>query len=191
MDGLDPRTVTRLLNHAAEGDGSSAAELLPLVYDQLRQLAASYFRDERVGHTLEPTALVHEAFVRLVGTTEIEWQSKAQFFTIASRAMRNALIDHARAKKRLKRGGDGHRLTLIGNEAASIGTDPIDLMALDESLTALAHLDQRKAALVELRFFAGLTSDEAADILQIARSTASQDWRFARAWLLNQLGQEN
>ncbi len=181
---------TRLLQAAARGEDGAAAELLPLVYDELRGLAAAYFREESGGHTLQPTALVHEAYVRLIDLETVEWRSRAQFFVIASRAMRNILVDHARARGRLKRGGDRRRITLAAADAELAGAagpaladDGVDLERLDDALRRLAEMDERKARLVELRFFAGLDERTAADVLGMARSTASEHWRMARAWL--------
>lgn len=188
-----PGDATRLLQQAAAGEHAAAADLLPLVYDELRTLAGAYFRDEQGDHTLQPTALVHEAFLKLVGDRGIAWESRAQFFVIAAKAMRHVLIDHARTRGRQKRGGQWGRVSVNVAEAAvargradTPGGDPNDLMdveRLDQALEALAALDERAARLVELRFFAGLDEREAAEVLGIARSTASESWRFARAWL--------
>lgn len=182
--------VTRLLNAAAEGNGSAANDLVPLVYDALRALAADLFLDERRQHTLEPTALVHEAYVRLVRQEGVDWQSRAQFYVIAAKAMRHILVDHARGRDRKKRGGGWGRVTLDGVHAPSPDDDSLDMVDLHEALDALAKLDERKARLVELRFFAGLKAEDAAELLGIARSTAAEEWRMARAWLHRQLKTE-
>lgn len=182
--------ATRLLNLASGGELAAAADLLPLVYDELRALAEAFFRNERDDHTLQPTALVHEAYVRLVDQYSIEWKSRNQFFVIAAKAMRNILVDHARAKGRLKRGGGGgwqERTIAAVEESLGSHDDPVEMLALDEALQRLAELDERKARLVELRFFAGLNEADAADLLGIARSTAAEDWRMARAWLHHEL----
>jgi RNA polymerase sigma factor (TIGR02999 family) len=179
--------VTRLLNAAAEGHGSAVNDLLPLVYDSLRSLAADLFLEERRGHTLQPTALVHEAYVRLVRQEGVDWQSRGQFFVIAAKAMRNILVDHARGRDRLKRGGGWGRFTLDGVHVEEGHTDGLDMLALDDALERLAHLDERKARLVELRFFAGMSSEDAAQLLGISRSTAAEEWRMARAWLHREL----
>lgn len=185
-------TVTRLLMQVAGGEGCAAGELLPLVYDELRALASAYFRGERASHTMQPTALVHEAYMRLVDQTSIKWNSRNQFFVVAAKAMRNILVDHARAKGRSKRGGDWQRVSLSGAARAEGGSDSGELsleeiLAIDEAMTRLAALDERKARLVELRFFAGLSGEDAARILGIARSTAADEWRMARAWLYREL----
>jgi RNA polymerase sigma factor (TIGR02999 family) len=182
------QTVTRLLNNAAEGRSSAAAELLPIVYEELRALAASFFRDQKSGHTLQPTALVHEAYVKLVDQT-IAWSSRNQFFAVAAKAMRSILVDHARSKGREKRGGDWQRVSLSADPSGSDG-DELPVEAIDTALKRLADLDERKARLVELRFFGGLTLEEAADVLGLARSTAAEDWRMARAWLYDELKDE-
>ncbi len=186
---LKQQEATRLLRLASSGEIVAAAELLPMVYAELRALAAAMFREERREHTLQPTALVHEAYVRLVDQSAIEWKSRNQFFVIAAKAMRNILVDHARTRGRLKRGGGWEEVTLaaVEAEAGAGGTPAVDLMALDEALDRLARLDERKARLVELRYFAGLSEADAAALLGISRSTASEEWRMARAWLHKQM----
>jgi RNA polymerase sigma-70 factor, ECF subfamily len=186
---MKQQEATRLLNRASHGEIAAAADLLPLVYAELRALAQAFFNDERESHTLEPTALVHEAYLRLVDSTSIEWKSRNQFFVIASKAMRNILVDHARARGSLKRGGDWQEVTLQAVEAQVRGSSmqPIDLVALHDALERLAKVDERKARLVELRYFAGLNETEAAEVIGIARSTASEEWRLARAWLHKEL----
>ncbi|QOJ15865.1 MAG: sigma-70 family RNA polymerase sigma factor [Planctomycetia bacterium] len=180
-----PQTVTRLLNRVAAGHGAAAEELLPIVYHELRALAASLFRDQKPGNTLQPTALVHEAYLKLVDQS-IDWSSRSQFFVVAARAMRSILVDHARGKSRDKRGGGWQRVSLSSDPAAA-DAEELPVERVDAALTRLAELDARKARLVELRFFGGLSLEQAADALGIARSTASEDWRMARAWLYNEL----
>jgi len=157
-------------------------ELAREVYDDLHRIAGEYLKRERVDHTLQPTALVHEAYVKLARRER--WRSATHFRAVASNAMRQVLVDHARARKRLKR--DGNRVLLTTNIALAPDRD-IEVLALDEALTALAQLDERKARVVELRFFGGLTAREAAEVLGIARKTAEADWYFARAWLHQRL----
>jgi RNA polymerase sigma-70 factor, ECF subfamily len=181
------REATRLLNRASDGEIAAAADLLPMVYDELRALAEHFFRNERDSHTLQPTALVHEAYMRLVDQKSIEWKSRNQFFAVAAKAMRNILVDHARAKGRLKRGGEWQQVTMNAVEATmsfgGVEDEELDMERLNAALEELAALDERKARLVELRFFAGLSEKDAAEVLDIARSTASEHWRMARAWL--------
>jgi RNA polymerase sigma-70 factor (ECF subfamily) len=182
--------VTRLLRRAADGESAAAHELLPLVYRELRELAASFFIHERVNHTLQPTALVHEAYVRLVASTAMRWESRQQFFVVAARAMRNILVDHARGRNRAKRGGGWDRKTLDGVAGGMTALDQTDLLALDEALTRLDEFDPTKAKLVELRFFAGMSSEDAARVLGVSRSTAAEQWRMARAWLHRELKED-
>ena len=173
--------VTRILSAIEQGDPQAAEQLLPLVYDELRKLAALQMAHDRPGETLNPTALVHEAYLRLVGEgNERRYHNRSHFFAAAATAMRHIRIDQARRKKTQKRGGNVQRLEL--DEVAAPTPDD-ELLALDESLTQLAILDARKAQLVELRFFAGFTNDQAAAVLGVSPTTADRDWAFARAWL--------
>ena len=174
---------TRLLEAAAAGDASSAAAVLPLVYNELRRLAAGYLAAEPAGQTLSPTALVHEAYLRLVGPADpARWDSRGHFFAAAAEAMRRILIDAARQRRQAKRGGNRCRVEL-GDAAAATDAPDDDLLALDEALSRLAVDHPVKARLVELRYFAGLSESEAAAVLGISRATASRHWTFARAWL--------
>jgi RNA polymerase sigma factor (TIGR02999 family) len=175
--------VTRLLDDAAAGDPKAAAELLPLVYDELRKLAAARLADEKPGQTLQPTALVHEAYLRLVGADSAQsWDSRSHFFAAAAEAMRRILIDHARHKLTRKAGGGHRRLDLDDIESA-LDESPDRLLFLDEALRRLEVEDPRKASLVKLRFFAGLTTEQAAAALDVSTSTAEKDWAYARSWL--------
>ncbi len=185
LSNTDPQTVTRLLNQVAAGESAAAEELFPLVYDQLRALASRYFRDQAAGHTLQPTALVHEAYLKLVGPTDIHWRSRGQFLVLASKAMRSILVDHARGKNRAKRGGGWQRVSIDVAEAFRPvgGVGALDMLALDEALNKLAELDTRQEQLVELRFFGGLKAEQAAEVLGISTTTATDQWRVARAWL--------
>jgi RNA polymerase sigma factor (TIGR02999 family) len=175
--------VTRLLTAIDRGDPQAAAELLPLVYDELRKLAAARLGAERPGQTLQPTALVHEAYLRLVGGEQPrDWNGRAHFFGAAAQAMRRILVDHARRKKSDKGGGRRERVDLDAIDIA-VADWPEDLVALDDALTRLATVDPRAAQLVHLRFFAGLPIPEAADALGISPRTADRLWAYARAWL--------
>ena len=180
--------VTRLLDAAAAGDAHATEELLPLVYDELRKLAAVRMAGEPAGQTLQPTALVHEAYLRLVGGRPSDgWDGRGHFFAAAAEAMRRILVDHARHKDSRKGGGGRRRVDLADVEPA--GPEPdLDLVALDEALGRLERLDARKAQVVKLRFFAGLTGEQAARALGIATSTADADWAFARCWLRLEMG---
>jgi RNA polymerase sigma factor (TIGR02999 family) len=171
--------VNRLLESAEQGDPHAAAELLPLVYGELRRLAATKLAHEAPGQTLQPTALVHEAYLRLVGQ---RWDGRGHFFAAAAEAMRRILVEQARRKHRLKRGGDLQRIDLDEAEWAA-PVPPEDLLALNEALDLLAAEDPGKAELVKLRFFAGLSVDEVARCLSISRATADRHWAYARAWL--------
>ena len=173
--------VTQLLQAAADGDRHAAAAVLPVVYDQLRELAAARLAAEAPGHTLDATALVHEAYLRLVGPArERRWADGRHFFAAAATAMRRILVDHARAKRARKRGGGARRAAL---DAVPAPEPDEELLALDEALAKLAVRDPVKARLVELRYFAGLTGEQAAEVLGISASTADRYWAFARAWL--------
>jgi RNA polymerase sigma factor (TIGR02999 family) len=181
IPGTAMSDVTRILSAIEHGDPSAAEQLLPLVYDELRKLAALQMAHDRPGETLNATALVHEAYLRLVGEgNERRYHDRAHFFAAAATAMRHIRIDQARRKKTQKHGGNVQRIEL--DEVAAPTPDD-ELLALDEALTQLAALDVRKAQLVELRFFAGLTNDQAAAVLGISPTTADRDWAFARAWL--------
>ena len=183
MGTTSPDDVTQMLTRAARGEESAAANLLPLVYDNLRALAGSYFQVERSDHTLQPTALVHEAYVKLVGSEQTDWKDRAHFFAVAASAMRQILADHARRKKAAKRGGGQHRVTLTGLKTPPDLETQIDLIALDEALASLAAAYPDQARIVELRFLAGLSVDEVAHVLGVSESTVERKWRMARAWL--------
>jgi RNA polymerase sigma factor (TIGR02999 family) len=179
--------VTRILSQIESGDAQAADELLPLVYYELRKLAASRLRQEKPGQTLQATALVHEAYLRLVGEEQAQnWDSRGHFFAAAAEAMRRILINRARDKKRLKRGGGRQRVNLDQINLA-LNTPAEDLLAVDEAIQQLAHEDSVGAELVKLRFFAGLNLRQAAESLGVARRTADRHWAFARAWLCDRL----
>jgi RNA polymerase sigma factor (TIGR02999 family) len=178
--------VTRILSAIEQGDAKAADELLPLVYEELRRLAAQKMSHEPPGQTLGGTALVHEAYIRLVGPEAQNWNSRTHFFAAAAEAMRRILIDNARHKQRLKRGGGQKRIDLDNAEIAANGPST-DLIALDEALIKLAQEDPVKAELVKLRYFAGLTIEQSADILRISRATTERYWSYARAWLFHEI----
>jgi RNA polymerase sigma factor (TIGR02999 family) len=184
--------VTQILSAIAQGDPSAASQLLPLVYDQLRALAAHKLAHEQPGQTLQPTALVHEAYLRLVGTDSQpeEWQGRQPFFAAAAEAMRRILVENARRKHRQKRGGGRAPQALEPDQVAAPEVSE-DLLALDEALTRLAHVNPRAARLVHLRYFGGLTIQQAAEVLDISSRTADADWAYARAWLLAAIGGED
>ena len=178
--------VTRILNAIEQGDARAADKLLPVVYQELRRLAAYKLSHEAPGQTLQATALVHEAYIRLVGSEAQDWGSRTHFFTAAAEAMRRILIDNARRKQRLKRGGGQQKVNLNDAELAIEGSSD-DLIALDEALVKLASIDKVKADLVILRYFAGLTLKQAASILHLSERTAKRHWTHARAWLYQQI----
>ena len=177
------RDITRLLKDWRDGDDDALRELTPLVYDQLHGLAARLFRGESAGHTLQPTALVNEAMQQLMGA-DVNWQDRNHFFALSARMMRRILVNHANARKAAKRGGDALRVTLHEDKYASDGAaNDADILALDEALRELDSFDNRKATIVELHYFGGLTYVELADVMDIAESTVHQDLRTAKAWL--------
>ena len=184
--GTPVTDVTRILEALGRSDAGAAEELLPLVYDELRRLAAANLAHEAPGQTLQATALVHEAYLRLVGGVEPRFETRGHFFTAAAEAMRRILIDRARSKGRQKRGGNARRLELNELDLAAPPPDD-DLLALDEALTKLEQEDRVKAELVKLRFFAGLSVEQAAAALGISRATADRYWSFARAWLFHEI----
>lgn len=181
--------ITRLLQEARDGNESAVAALYPLIYEQLRALAAGQMRNERDGHTLQPTALVNEAFLKLIEQDRATYQDRGHFMAVAATAMRRVLIDHARTRQRAKRGGDAHRIAL---DDVIEGADArgLDLLALDEAMERLATMDARKARIVELRFFAGLSVAETASVLEVSEKTVKREWAVARAWLRRALSGE-
>jgi RNA polymerase sigma factor (TIGR02999 family) len=180
--------VTRLLEAAATGDRKAAADLLPLVYNELRKLAAARMVAESPGHTLQPTALVHEAYLRLIGPGDQDrWDNRGHFFAAAAEAMRRILVESARRKGRAKRGGDYRRVDLAEHDGTT-GLPVEDILALDEALTRLTAEDPEAARVVEFHFFAGLPIERAAEVLGVSRATAYRQWTFARAWLRSAMG---
>lgn len=179
--------VTQILGEISSGDASAAQRLLPHVYEELRALAGSFFRQQRSDHTLQPTALVHEAYLKLVAYQDDSFRNRRHFFDVAAMAMRQLLTDYARRSKAAKRGGDALRVTLDDSSAVDFSKFDVDLSALDESLSKLSRLDSRQGRIVELRFLAGLSIDETAEILGISPRTVKLDWQMARAWLRREL----
>jgi RNA polymerase sigma factor (TIGR02999 family) len=178
--------VTQLLAKATQGDRAATEDLFPLVYEELRDLAQRFLSGERKNHTLQPTALVHEAYLRLVGP-EASWESRAHFFGAAARAIRRILTDHARQRGRVKRGSGVRQVSLDEAGPVAQPVEDMDLVGLDAALTALAEQDPQKAQVVELRFFAGLTAEQTAQALGISPSTVARDWAFAKVWLHREL----
>ena len=182
------KDVTILLNAARAGDKVAPGKLLELVYDDLRRLAAAYMQKERSDHTLQATALVHEAYIRLVDWQNTGWENRAQFFAVAAQVMRRILVDHARAKNADKRGGQ--KITL--DEAISFPNEKeLDLLALEETLSALEKIDPRQARIVELRFFGGLSIEETAHVLNVSETTVKREWTFAKTWFQRELKRNN
>jgi len=178
--------VTRLLARWKDGDEAALQQLVPIVHEELRRLARRQMAAERPDHTLQPTALVNEAYLRLVNLKQMQWQDRAHFFAMAARLMRRILVDVARSRGYQKRGGGAQQVTFT--QALEIAEDqPADVVALDDALEALAHVDERKSRVVELRFFAGLGIEETAEVLSVSRETAKRDWKFAKMWLLRHL----
>ncbi len=178
--------ATRLLEDLNAGYQSAAEKLTPLVYNDLRSIAGRFLRGESPNHTLQPTALVHEAFLHLIDQTRVQWQGQTHFKAVGATAMRRVLIDHARARRAQKRGGDFKQITLTGLLTPS-HEEAIDLVMLDDALEKLSQLDERQYRVVELRFLGGLTEAEVADILKVSRTTVQSEWRMAKAWLSGEL----
>ncbi|MDR3700036.1 MAG: sigma-70 family RNA polymerase sigma factor [Candidatus Sulfopaludibacter sp.] len=179
--------TTQLLRAWAAGDPAALEQLTPRVYDELRRIAGHFMRNEQPGRTMQTTALVHEAYLKLIDVSNVDWQHRAHFFAISAQIMRHILLDHARRRVAAKRGGAAARVNL--DEVPDLGPGRAnELIALDDALTALAKLDPRKAQVIELRFFAGLSVEETAEVLKVSADTVMRDWRLARAWLLAELG---
>lgn len=184
-----PVEVTQLLQAWGEGDQSALDRLMPLVYDELHRLAQHYMRGERGDHSLQTTALVNEAYLRLVNVQNVQWQDRAHFFAISSRLIRQILVDRARRRGYQKRGGGRTHVELEESAVVDPGRDD-ELLALDEALEALSEFDERKSRVVELRFFGGLTLEEAAAVLEVSPDTVRRDWRLAKSWLRKRLSEE-
>ena len=180
--------ISQMLQRWSSGDRAALEELMPLVYDELHRIAHRYIAQQAPGHTLQTTALLHEAYLRMAGQEEKQWENRAHFFGVAAQAMRHILVDYARGQLREKRGGGAQRISL--DDGLAIGTEQSgEIIALHDALTELAKLDERQSKIVELRFFGGLSEPEIAAILQVSQRTVSSNWRLARAWLLQQLDQ--
>ena len=179
--------ITRMLQAWSGGNREALEDLMPLVYDELHRQAARYLRRERSNHTIQTTALIHEAYLQLIDQREVSWQNRAHFFAIAAQAMRRILVNYAKARHREKRGGVNENLPL--EEAALVASEGsgVDLVALDEALTRLASLDKQQARVVELRYFSGLSIEETSEVLGISTATVKRDWNMAKAWLLQEL----
>lgn len=178
----DSENVTRLLEDWSQGNHRALEELLPLIYNELRQLAHNFLYRERPGHTLQTTALVHEAYLKLIDQKDARWQNRSHFFAIAAQAMRRILIDSARRHAAMKRGGPQEKLSL--DEVPNVSLEPnVKLLALDEALTALAEIDPEQSRIVELRYFGGLTIEETAEVMNSSPATVKREWAMARAWL--------
>ena len=181
--------ITHLLLAWSEGDAQALERLMPLVHNELRKLAHRHMAGERPGHQLQTTALVNEAYLRLIDSSRVRWQNRTHFFAVSAQLMRRILVDYARARRRLKRGGDAIQISV--EEAAGIPLEPgADLVALDDALTALAAVDERKSRVVELRVFGGLSVMEMAEVLNVSSMTVTRDWEFAKAWLRRELRSE-
>ena len=186
MNEASPNEITGQLIAWRNGNAAALEQLIPAVYGELRQMAERYLRAENAGHTLQPTALVHEAYLRLIDQTQVEWQNRAHFFGVAAQMMRRILVDHAKTKHRDKRGGAAVNLSL--DEALNYGDErAAEVVALDDALQALAEFDARKSRVVELRYFGGLCVAETAQVLDISPQTVMRDWNMAKAWLHQQL----
>jgi len=186
MADAERHDVSRLLARWKDGDEAALQELVPIVHDELRRLARRQMAGERPGRTLQPTALVNEAYLRLADLRQMQWQDRAHFFAMAARVMRRILVDAARSRGYQKRGGGAQRVSFT--QALAVAEAPsTDVVQLDDALEALAQVDARKSRVVELRFFGGLSVDETAEVLQVSRETVKRDWTFAKLWLLRQL----
>lgn len=183
---METHRATALLLEFSQGRREAIDDLLPIIYDELKRVAASYLRRERGGHTLQPTALVNEAYMKMVDITQVSWQNKAHFIGVAANQMRRILIDHARQHNALKRGGEFHILTL-NEEIDKADEQSTELIDLDEALNELAKMDPVKAQIVELRYFGGLTMDEAAEVLGVSTITVKRHWKMTKAWLYGRL----
>jgi len=189
MHSPSPQEITQLLVAWGDGNESALEQLAPLVHHELHRLAHHYMKNEPPGHILQTSALVNEAYIRLIDWKSVRWQNRAHFFAVSAQMMRRILVDFARSKQYAKRGGGALQVSL-GEAAAFADCGDADLVALDEALTALADLDPRKGQVVEMRFFGGLSVKEVAEVLKVSEETVMRDWRLSKVWLMRQLGQE-
>jgi RNA polymerase sigma factor (TIGR02999 family) len=185
--GGEAGNITQMLRDWRDGQTQALENLLPFVYAELHRQAANFLRKERPGHTLQTTALINEAYLKLIDRRDVNWQDRAHFFAVAAQAMRRILVDYAKRKHRAKREGDQIKVTLEAAEMISAKEKPLDLMALDEALNRLSERDEQQARVVELRYFSGLTLEETAEALRVSRATVARDWETARAWLHREL----
>ncbi len=190
MSSIEDRDATRLLGRVHAGDKLAAQELIELVYDELREVAAAQLRQEPLGHTLQPTSLVHEAFIKLIDQERVDWQGRTHFLAIGAQAMRRILVDHARQKNRQKR-GHGRKRTTFDESLTVSRYSGEDVIAIHELLKDLQELNERQALIVELRFFGGMTAVEVSEHLGVSKSTIDREWRLARAWLRNELSEDS
>ena len=190
MRPVPPAEVTELLRRWSGGDVAARESLVPLVYDELRRLARYYLASQRSDHTLQSTAIVHEAYLRLAGRDNVHWENRSHFFAVAAQLMRRILVDHARKRNAAKRGG-AHLTLLVDEAVAPSSQRELDLVALDDALKALAELDKRQSRIVELRFFGGLSIDDTSRILDISPATVKREWSTARAWLYEEISGRN
>src|SRR5688572_10237607 len=179
--------ITELLIDWSQGDQAALEKLMPLVYNELRRLASNYLRRERAGHTVQPTALVNEAYLKLIDQRNAKWQNRAHFFGISAQLMRRILVDHARQHQAVKRGGSNQQRLSITSAEQFAKQPEVDLLALNEALDELARIDPQQGRIVELKFFGGLSIDETAEVLGVSHATVERDWKMARAWLRRQL----
>jgi len=186
---ISPKTPTQILIACDRGDEGALDELLPLVYRELRAVAENQLRGERSDHTLQPTALVHEAYLRLIDQREVDWQNRTHFFSVAAEMMRRILVNYARDRNTQKRGGTQHKVALDEAISSTLERD-IEVVSLDDALTDLAELDPRQARIVELRFFAGLTVEEVAEVLDVSPATIKREWRTAKLWLKREMTED-
>lgn len=189
--GVVQPNITEMLHQWSSGKADVMNELLPLIYDELHKRAAAYLRRERPNHTLQPTALVHEAYLKLIDQRKDNWESRSHFFAIAAQAMRRILVDHAKNRHRQKRGGSIEDLPLEDALLAAAEESNVDVIALNDAMAKLAKIDPQQERIVELRYFGGLSLDEAAHVLGISRATAARDWQVAKAWLHREISRRN